>query len=137
MTRKSWTESPLRLSIDSASNCVFEEVLSGTAISTLDRKGFDFCFGGSLRRNRRFDFESETFDFGRNRFFEEVSGGIAVSTLGRKGFDFCFGGSLRRNRRFDFEPEIFDFGRNRFFEEVSGGIAVSTSATRLAFKILN
>ena len=68
---KAWTESPFRHSTDKASTCVLDEVLGGIVISTLSRKGFDFNFGGRLRRNRNFDFEPEIFDFGRHRFFRK------------------------------------------------------------------
>ena len=101
---------------------------------TATPQDFDFRFGGSLKRNRRFDFATQKASIPE---LEEVSSEIVVSTSNPTGFDFCFGGSLKRNRRFDSEPETFDFRRNRFAEEVSSEIAVSTPATRLAFKILN
>ena len=47
----------------------FEEVTGEIVVSISNPTSFDFGFGGSLKRNRRFDSEPETFDFDRNRFF--------------------------------------------------------------------
>ena len=103
--RKSWAGAPCRSRNRKVSNSVLEEVLCGSAISKSKPKDFEFCFGGSLGRERHFEIEPTRvrFLFWRQSYagapfriqtekrvdlvFEEVLGGSAISKSNQNGFE--------------------------------------------------
>ena len=116
------------------SKSVLGQVLGGNAISKSNPKDVEFCFGGSIERERHFEIEQKNC---RVPLFEEVLGGSAISKSNQKGFEIYCRGSPGRERHFEIEPESFEIAGHRFFKEVSGETVVSKSQTRLALKVVN
>ena len=132
---RSWAGALFRNRPRTVSNLSFEEVFGGSTISkSTNPKGFEFCFGGSLRREPPFEFEQKRC---RSLFLRKSWAGAPFRNRTRNVSNSMFEEVLGGSAISKSDPKVSKSFEMGFVEEVSSETVVSKSPHRLAFKILN